>query len=581
MAAPLPHQNILGVFKSLKGDLMTTALKPRGLTAAGVGIKKLELDSKYRTSTVTGYWSNPTSVSSKPPRWIVQVEKPVGELSVARFPTDADGNEFQMARTLGYMNNHKGACSVIFVRILPAIFTAEPSSPWDFPRGWEYLLVLGFASPLQNGTSGDPITEFNPTDGTIVFGPQADKRTHQIAFRGLLKVPGATPAAAGTTYDEVGAAIAHLAGANLFDGTIDFERDAVVAAVSDAIMTAAVNSRTPEARTPSNSAEPLGPFVLAENTSLFGVEGSVYRQIEAAINSGKRHIIFYGPPGTGKTTIAEYLAGEVSEFDEGDGTYLMLTASSAWSAQDLVGGYQPLGNGAIGFIPGALLRNFDKPVIIDELNRCPVDKVLGPMFSILSGQSSVLPCRSVAADPASPFHVVFPERRAEMLSHEHAPTRAWRLICTLNTYDKTQLGQISYALSRRFAWIKMGAPSDLEMFVEEMARRLGINVPTPVPANPIGAMWRNINEVREIGGAPIVDFIRTLRELDAGASHFAVPYGKAADAFLSAFRMCVLPLMDGLSSREADNLAASLATTWGLDDSRAKSLLADCREFAA
>jgi hypothetical protein len=259
----------------------------------------------------------------------------------------------------------------------------------------------------------------------------------------------------------------------------------------------------------------------------------------------------------------------------------MLTASSAWSQQDLVGGYQPVGGGAIGFIPGALLRDFDKPAIIDELNRCPIDKVLGPMFSILSGQSSALPCRVNAADPSSPFHVIHPEPRPGMAGHEHAPGPAWRLVCTLNTYDKTQLGQISYALSRRFAWIKVGAPSDPDAFVTEMAQRLGVAVPAPVPANPIGAMWRAVNAAREIGGAPVVDFIKTIRALDPAVDLFAAPAGVAADAFLSAFRMCVLPLMDGLSPREADDLATGVAAAWSLDAARADRLALDCGEFSA
>ena len=168
-----------------------------------------------------------------------------------------------------------------------------------------------------------------------------------------------------------------------------------------------------------------------------------------------------------------------------------------------------------------------------------------------------------------------------MADHEHAPEAAWRLICTLNTYDKTQLGQISYALSRRFAWIKVGAPADPDAFAEEMARRLGIVVPTPVFANPVGAMWRAVNATREIGGAPIVDFIKTLRALDGGIAPFALPTGGAAEAFLSAFRMCVLPLMDGLSPREASDLAQNVATAWSLDAASTARLTLDCREFSA
>lgn len=560
MATPLPTQDVLGVFKALKDDIQTTLLTPRGLSMKSAGTKALALSEP--TSVATGFWNNPQSVSSKPPRWIVQIQGQSGASVEARFAPDASGEPIPMGKTVGYVNNRDGSCSVCAFRVLPAVMAG---GQWEFPQGWEFVLILAFAKPLPAGTSGDPLSDFNPAAGTVDFGGGTAKRSYNIAFRALVKVPGAVPAAAGVTYDDAGQAIATFSGATLYDGTQDADRDRLVSDLS------AVYATTPAA----------GPFALAEDTSLVGVDPLVYRQIEAAVNSGKRHIILYGPPGTGKTTLAEYLAREISERDEGDGSYMMLTASSAWSAQDLVGGYQPLGGGTIGFIPGALLRNFDKPVIIDELNRCPIDKVLGPLFSILSGQSSVLPCRANVADPKSPFHTVLPEPRIGMADHEHAPEAAWRLICTLNTYDKTQLGQISYALSRRFAWIKVGAPADPDAFAEEMARRLGIVVPTPVFANPVGAMWRAVNATREIGGAPIVDFIKTLRALDGGIAPFALPTGGAAEAFLSAFRMCVLPLMDGLSPREASDLAQNVATAWSLDAASTARLTLDCREFSA
>lgn len=563
MAAPLPTNDILGVFKALKDDIQTSLLTPRGLSIKSGGTKALALGEP--TSVTTGFWTNPHSVSSKPPRWIVQVEMQLAGSLVARFALDAAGNQIPMGKTVGYINNRDGSCSVVAFRVLPAVKPSGPTATWAYPQGWEYLLILAFAKPLPAGTSGDPLSDFNPVAGTIDFGGGAAKRSYDIAYRALVKVPGAVTPAAGTTYDDVAQAVAAFASATVYDGSLPAERDKLVSDLS------AIFAVAPAA----------APFVITEDTSLVGVDPSVYRQIEAAVNSGKRHIILYGPPGTGKTTLAEYLARELSERDEGDGSYLMLTASSAWSTQDLVGGYQPLGGGAIGFIPGALLRNFDKPTIIDELNRCPIDKVLGPLFSILSGQSSVLPCRADATDPTSPFHVVLPESRTGMAAHEHAPDPAWRLICTLNTYDKTQLGQISYALSRRFAWIKVGAPSDPEKFIEEMAARLSITVPTPVPANPVGAMWRAVNAAREIGGAPIVDFLRTLVALDGTLDPFALPSGSSADAFLSAFRMCVLPLMDGLSPREASDLANGVTAAWALDAVRAERLRLDCREFSA
>lgn len=563
MATPLPTQDVLGVFKALKDDIQSTLLTPRGLSLKSAGTKALTLNEPV--SATGGFWNNPQSISTKPPRWIVQVERQAAEDITARFALDANGNPIPMGRTIGYINNRDGSCAVCAFRILPAVKPNAQAVEWEFPAGWEYLLIIAFARPLPAGTSGDPLSEFNPATGTINFGGGAARRNYEIAYRAVIKVPNTVPEVGDVSYDATGQAIAQLAQAHFYDGTQNGERDRLVADLSAVF-----------AGRPPNEA-----FSLAEDTSLVGIDSSVYRQIEAAINSGKRHIILYGPPGTGKTTLAEYMARELSERDDGDGSYLMLTASSAWSVQDLVGGYQPLGGGAIGFIPGALLRNFDKPTIIDELNRCPIDKVLGPLFSILSGQSSVLPCRVDAADSASPFHVVLPESREGMADYEHAPDAAWRLICTLNTYDKTQLGQISYALSRRFAWIKVGAPSNLGIFVEEMSRRLEIQVPTPVLVNPVGQMWERVNAIREIGGAPIIDFMKSLRALSPTVDLFAIPVGTSVDAFLASFRMCLLPLMDGLSLREATDLAEGVSSVWQLNTDQRARLILDCREFSS
>lgn len=562
MAAPLPTQDILGVFKAIKDDAHRAILQPRGLSIKSTGTKALNLSEPV--DSATGFWTSPNNVSSKPPRWIVQVTTDAAGNATARLATDSAGQNYGMAKTVGYINNRDGSCAVSAARVLLAV-RPHGATTWTFPQGWECLFLMVFANPLPAGTSGDPLTDFDAAAGTVDFGGGSAKRRYPIALRTIVKAPGTAGPVGNLDYDTACVAVAALAGASLYDGTIDHERDRLAGDIS------AVFATTTAA----------GPFSLAPDTALVGVDPSIYRQIEAAVNSGKRHVILYGPPGTGKTTLAEYLARELSEWDDGDGSYVMLTASSAWSAQDLVGGYQPLGGGTIGFIPGALLREFDKPAIIDELNRCPIDKVLGPLFSVLSGQSSVLPCRTNVSDPASPFHVVLPEPRAGMASHEHAPGSAWRLICTLNTYDKTQLGQISYALSRRFAWVKVGAPEDPEGFVEEMARRLGIAVPTPVAANPVGAMWRAVNTAREIGGAPVVDMLKTLTALNSTLDLFAIPSVTTADDFLAAFRMCVLPLMDGLSPREAQDLSAGVSTCWSLDGTRAQRLARDCAEFSA
>ncbi len=173
---------------------------------------------------------------------------------------------------------------------------------------------------------------------------------------------------------------------------------------------------------------------------LIGIPESFYKQLNAILASGKKHIIFYGPPGTGKTTLAEYVAKKLSPNSAAtDDSYMMLTASSSWNSQDLIGGYQPTGPGRIEFIPGPMLRAFDRPLVIDELNRCPIDKVIGPLFSVLSGQSTYLPYRTDVKNPKSNFYRILVNPNLNTHSHEFAPGPHWRFICTLNTIDKAQL----------------------------------------------------------------------------------------------------------------------------------------------
>lgn len=81
------------------------------------------------------------------------------------------------------------------------------------------------------------------------------------------------------------------------------------------------------------------PVEIPEFEELIGIDASVYRQINAALAVGKQHLMFYGPPGTGKTTLAQLVCGVLHD------AYAMITGSSDWTSQDVIGGYQPVGAG--------------------------------------------------------------------------------------------------------------------------------------------------------------------------------------------------------------------------------------------
>lgn len=170
-------------------------------------------------------------------------------------------------------------------------------------------------------------------------------------------------------------------------------------------------------------------------------------------------------------------------------------------------------------MPGVLLREFDHPLIIDELNRCDIDKVIGPLFTVLSGQQTTLPYRTDLTDKTSQQYVILPHPKPGAAPHEFAPGEGWRLIATINSIDKASLYQLSYALSRRFGWVYVDAPRDLRAFVRAYLAKID---PTFVPqaadvSCPLADLWAAINAVRVIGPAPIIDSIRAIRILDPDA----------------------------------------------------------------
>lgn len=309
----------------------------------------------------------------------------------------------------------------------------------------------------------------------------------------------------------------------------------------------------------------IGPTSLEtvevpEFRELVGIDASVYRQINAALAVGKQHLMLYGPPGTGKTTLAQHVCGVLHD------AYTMITGSSDWTSQDVIGGYQPAGEGNVRFVPGVLLQNFDRPLIIDELNRCDIDKVIGPLFTVLSEQKTTLPYRMDVSDPESNAYVILPKPKPRAAAHEFAPKAGWRIIATINSMDKAALYQMSFALTRRFGWIYVDVPSDLQGFLLAIMRRWGL-IGEDVESNDEMALmriWRAVNAVRVIGPAPILDMLKTIREIDSGTDFLREPTRDEATAYLDGFYMYLLPMLDGILNADAVVVAASVAQALGL-----------------
>ena len=206
----------------------------------------------------------------------------------------------------------------------------------------------------------------------------------------------------------------------------------------------------------------------------------------------KGQVIFQGPPGTGKTFVAKRI-GELAKEHSGD--YKIVQFHPSYSYEDFVEGYRPTlvnGNQAGFELRDGPLKEIAKKakendkatfiLVIDEINRTNVSKVLGELYFLLEYREDKAP-------------LLYSKEDFDL------PKNLW-IIGTMNTTDRS-IALVDAALRRRFYFY--------DFFPDEP------------PIEGLLRRWLEKNDVEHVGVADLVDHVNKRledRHLSIGPSHF-------------------------------------------------------------
>lgn len=293
---------------------------------------------------------------------------------------------------------------------------------------------------------------------------------------------------------------------------------------------------TPSLDIADNTIDDLAPRFIPESLdSLKGqilIDDTPINQIVTIINAN-RNLIVTGPPGTGKTSIAINVSDQAVKTGFTSG-YILTTATSDWSTFDTIGGYMPRPDSHLVFNPGVALRAIkeNKWLIIDEINRADVDKAFGQLFTILSGQDVELPFQDEQGRSIKIRHAKGLKSYHDELEATYFLGDNWRIIGTMNTFDKNSLFALSYAFMRRFGFVHVNSPSTLQMhrIIDGRVQDGHLDVDR-------AAKLKRLLEItpREIGPAIMIDILNYLKER------------LEPDSFFESVVAYVLPQFEGLS----------------------------------